>query len=159
MAGVKTRYGFSGAEGSSDEGPPSQRAARTVIGHETHGPGALYGLASHPEAGPSSRPNAAPNQEPKTGVPEPIDQKEFTEKIPGRSVHSGKSKFPAIARLFGRWTTGGGFVSRSRILDAEDVLSEVPRNLWPSRIAIFVGAAFISFLMALAVMKIGHMGF
>jgi hypothetical protein len=154
MPGSKTRFGFSGTdeplplEGQSPDAP---RAARTVMGHETHRPG---------QAGTSSprieTQGGGPPPEPRSGVPETVVRDEITEKVGYRQGHTGKSKLPAIARLLGRWTTGGGFLSRSRIL-ADETLPELPRNVWPSRIAIFLGAALLSFLIALAVLKAGHL--
>jgi hypothetical protein len=79
---------------------------------------------------------------------------ETTEEIPRRPSHSGKSKFPALARLFGRWTTGGGFRARSGMSRVDDDLLNVPRDPLVSRVAMFVVAALLSFLVALAVLKV-----
>jgi hypothetical protein len=157
MPGSKTRFGFSGAdeplplEGNAPDAP---RATRTVYGHETHGPGQAGSPSPSPSPSPRPEPQGArPSPE---GVPETVVQGEITEKVGYRRGHTGKSKFPAIARLLGRWTTGGRFLSRSRIL-ADETLPELPRNVWPSRIAIFLGAALLSFLIALAVLKAGRL--
>jgi hypothetical protein len=156
MPGSKTRFGFSGADEPSPltgDAPDGPRAARTIFGHETHRPGE----AVAPKHAPKAEVQAPPAPEPKSGVPEAVVREEITERLAGRPRHTGKSKFPAIARLLGRWTTGGGFLSRSRILSSEEPLPQLPRNVWPSRIAIFLGAALLSFLIALAVMKVGHL--
>ena len=86
-------------------------------------------------------------------VPEAITD-ETTEELPARPSHTGKSKFPAFARFLGRWTTGGGFLSRSGMFGGVDELPRVPRDPWLSRVAIFVVAALFSFLVALAVLKL-----
>ena len=88
-----------------------------------------------------------------TSVPDAIAD-ETTDQLPERRSHTGKSKFPAFARLFGRWTTGGGFLSRSRMSGDADDLPRVPREAWAYRVAIFVVAALFSFLVALAVLKL-----
>ena len=149
MSGSKTKPGFfSGGEppASKPDEEPSPRAARTVIGHEIHLRTPLV---------PSPAAEAPPPPRPTTsgGVPEPITD-ETTEELPPRPSHTGKSKFPALARLFGRWTTGGGFLSRSRMSVDDDDLPRVPRDAWASRVAIFAMAALLSFLMALAVLKV-----
>lgn len=158
MSGSKTRFGFSGAhEPSHVEGqaPEVPRAARTFIGHETHRPGEV----APPKAAPKIEVEGAattligPVMSVPPGVPEAVMQEEFTERVPGRGRHTGKSRFPAIARLFGRWTTGGHFRSGGGAPD-DGTLPEIPRNLWASRIVIFLGAALLSFLIALAAMKL-----
>jgi hypothetical protein len=160
MPGSKTRFGFSGTDEPvplEGKAPDAPRAARTVLGHETHRPGqaGASSPASNPSPGIESQ-GARPTPEPRSGVPEAVVHEEITERVGTRRGHTGKSKFPAIARLLGRWTTEGRFLSRSRIL-ADETMPEVPRNVWPSRIAIFLGAALLSFLIAMAVMKAGHL--
>jgi hypothetical protein len=157
MPGSKTRFGFSGANEPlplEGDAPDASRAARTIMGHETHRPG--QAAASPPTPKVEIR-AADPSLETKSAVPEPVLREEVTERVLDRHRHTGKSKFPAIARLLGRWTTGGGFLSRSRILSSDEALPQLPRNVWPSRIIIFLGAALLSFLIALAVMKVGHL--
>jgi hypothetical protein len=146
MPGSKTRPGFfAGGEppASKPDEDPSPRAARTVIGHEMH---LRTPLAPRPAA------QAAPLPV-ETSVPEPITD-ETTDQLPPRPSHTGKSKFPAFARLLGRWTTGGGFLSRSGMFGGTDDLPRVPRDPWVSRVAIFMVAALFSFLVALAVLKL-----
>ena len=153
MPGSKTRFGFSGAGEPlplSGGAPDAPRAARTVFGHEAH----LPGRASTPRFGVPAATRAA---EPRSGVPETVSHGDSTEKVTGHRTHSGKSKFPAIARMLGRWTTGGGFLARSRPHSGQ-ALPGVSRGVWLSRIAILVGAALLSFLIALAVMKAGRLG-
>lgn len=147
MSGSKTRPGFfAGGEppASKPDEQPSPRAARTVIGHEIH---LRTPLVPRPEA------KAPPAPRMETPVPEAITD-ETTEKLSARPGHTGKSKLPAFARLFGRWTTGGGFLSRSRMFGDADDLPRVARDPWVSRVAIFVLAALFSFLVALAVLKL-----
>ena len=147
MSGSNTRPGFFGGDEPpplNPEGDPSPRAARTIIGHEIH-------LRKRPDPLPTAGVPSSP-QEP-IGVPETVTD-EITEEIPRRPSHSGKSKFPALARLFGRWTTGGGFLSRSRMSRVDDDLLNVPRDPWVSRVAMFAVAALLSFLVALAVLKV-----
>jgi hypothetical protein len=150
MSGSKTNPGFFGGSeppppASKSDEDASPRAARTVIGHELH-------LRSPPVLRPAAD-LPPPRVETSAGVPEAVTD-ETTEELPARPRHSGKSKFPALARLFGRWTTGGGFLSRSRMSGGDDDLPSVPRDAWASRVAIFVVAALFSFLVALAVLKL-----
>jgi hypothetical protein len=153
MSGSKTRFGFSGANEPlppHSPAPNPPQVSRTIIGRETHRPG----------AGPQKKieVQATRPSEPKSGVPESVIREDKTERVFDRGRRpTGKSKFPPIARLLGRWTTGGGFLSRSRMLASDETLPAIPRNVWPSRIAIFLGAAVLSFLIALAVIKIGHL--
>jgi hypothetical protein len=149
MSGSKTRPGFfSGGEppASKPDEEPSPRATRTVIGHEIH-------LRTPLVPRPVSETPPPPRQETSGGVHEPITD-ETTEELPARPSHTGKSRFPALARLFGRWTTGGGFLSRSHMSREAGDLPRVPREAWVSRVAIFVMAALISFMVALAVLKV-----
>ena len=151
MSGSNTRPGFSGGDEPPPPNPeedPSPRAARTVIGREIH-------LRARPDPLPKASLPASP-QAP-TGVPETLIE-ETTEEIPRRPSHSGKSKLPALARLFGRWTTGGGFLARSRLSRVDDDLLNVPRDPWAFRVAMFVVAALLSFLVALAVLKVHQCG-
>jgi len=99
---------------------------------------------------PAAQVPAAPVE---TSVPETIPD-ETTDQLPPRPSHTGKSKFPAFARLLGRWTTGGGFLSRSGMFGGVDDLPRVPRDPWGARVAIFVVAALFSFLVALAALKL-----
>lgn len=150
MPGSKTRPGFfAGGEApaSKPDEDSSPRAARTVIGHEMH---LRTPLAPRPAA-------QAPPPPGETSVPEAIPD-ETTDQLPPRPSHTGKSKFPAFARLLGRWTTGGGFLARSGIFGGADDLPRVPRDPWVSRIAIFAVAALFSFLVALAVLKLHRCG-
>ena len=149
MSGSKTRLGFFGGDEpppSDPEGVSSQHAARTVIGHDIH-------LRPPPARPPLSGTPPTSREEPLPAVPETVTD-ETTEELPPRPSHTGKTKFPAFARLFGRWTTGGGFLERSRTSGDNADLPHVPREAWVSRLAIFVVAGFASFLLALAVLKL-----
>jgi hypothetical protein len=173
MSGSKTRLGFSGGSEpppSDPKGEISPRAARTMIGHEIHlrAPPDLRPAAGVPEtprqealADEPGTPRqealagtpATPLGEARASVPETaID--EITEELPLRPSHTGKTKFPALARLFGRWTTGGSFLSRSRMSGIDGDLLNVPREAWVSRVAIFAVAGLLSFLVALAALKV-----
>lgn len=161
MSGSKTRPGFSGG----DEPPPSDpeadvspRAARTMIGHEIHlrapsDPGPAAGVPPTPSEEVLARVPPTPREEARASVPEAVTD-ETTEELPLRPTHTGKTRFPALARLFGRWTTGGGFLSRSRMSGTDDEPLNVPREAWASRVAIFAAAGLVSFLVALAVLKV-----
>lgn len=161
MSGSKTRLGFSGGDEpppSDSEGEASPRAARTMIGHDIHlrAPLNLRPAGSAPltpRQGTPARVPETPRQEALGGVPEAITD-DTTEELPARPSHSGKTKFPALARLFGRWTTGGRFLSRSRMSGSDDDFSDVPREAWVSRAGVFLLAAVFSFLVALAVLKL-----
>jgi hypothetical protein len=163
MSGSKTRPGFSGG----DEPPPSDpeadaspRPARTMIGHEIHlrapsDPGPAAGVPPIPREEVLARVPPTPREEARASVPEAVTD-ETTEELPLRPSHTGKTRFPALARLFGRWTTGGGFLSRSRMSGTDDEPLNVPREAWASRVAIFAVAGLVSFLVALAVLKVHH---
>ena len=148
MSGSKTILGFSGNQEppatNPEEGLPP-RAARTVIGRPAQ---PIPGVVPLPEASIPS----TPSDEAPVGVPVAVTD-EVTEQVSPQAIHTGKSRFPAMARLFGRWTTQGGFLSRSRMTGSDQDLLEVPRHVWPSRVAVFVVASLFSFLVALAVLK------
>jgi hypothetical protein len=149
MSGSKTHPGFFGGSeppASKSDEEASPRAARTVIGHEIH-------LRAQQVPGPAGKLPPNPHAETSEGVPQAITD-ETTDQLPARPSHTGKSGFPALARLFGRWTTGGGFLSRSRMSAGDDDVPKVPRDAWASRVVIFVAAAIFSFLVALAVLKL-----
>ena len=151
MSGSTTRPGFFGGEEPplpNPEGAPSPRAARTVMGREIHRPA---------PADPHRAPDLPASPQAPVGVPQTVTD-ETTDEIPRRPSHSGKSKFPALARLFGRWTTGGGFRARTGMSRVDDELLNVPRDPFVSRVAMFVAAALLSFLVALAVLKMHRCG-
>jgi hypothetical protein len=169
MSSSKTILGFTGNSPTSD--PPAgadssdPRVSRTIIGHDLHRPtGQVEPRPSAPV--PVQRTSAARSDSP---VPAPrassarpsassavVTQavEEVTEQIPGRRPsHSGKTGFPAFARLFGRWTTGGTFHRRSS-MDAESEDISVPRDPWAQRFVVLFGAALLSFLIALGVVRL-----
>ena len=143
MAGSKTRFGFSGAdeplplEGVASEAP---RAAVTLTGHETH----CAGQATSPKPAKIQVQDVARVSESRSGVPETVVREEVTERLADRGPHTGKSKFPAIARLLGRWTSSGVFLSRSRILDADDTIPKLPVR-FGLRASPFSGGRFAQF--------------
>jgi hypothetical protein len=129
-----------------------------MIGHEIHlrAPSDRLPPVGAPRPPPeevlAGEPPTA-REEARASVPEAVTD-ETTEELPLRPSHTGKTRFPALARLFGRWTTGGGFLSRSRMSGTDDDPLDVPREAWASRVAIFAAAGLVSFLLALVVLKV-----
>lgn len=170
MSGSKTILGFTGNSPASDPaagGDSSDpRASRTIIGHDLHRPaGQVEPRRSAPVPRPSTARANSPGPAPRPHVPSArpssssavVTQavEEVTEQIPGRRrpSHSGKTGFPAFARLFGRWTTGGTFRRRSSLeAEADDI--SVPRDPWAQRLVVLLGAALFSFLIALGVVRL-----
>jgi hypothetical protein len=137
---ASTRSGFPGGFTGGD-GPTDVQSARTLYGHDLHlEPGAVDVSPAQPVSQPD----------------EPVDlrpvttEEEFTP--PARfPSHTGKSRFPALARLFGRWNTHGRF--EARIADDDD-LDVVPRERFLRPLAIVVATSAISFFIVVALLKL-----
>jgi hypothetical protein len=68
--------------------------------------------------------------------------------------HSGKSNFPTIAKVFGRWTTGGGFKRQSQ-LDAQDDEGLVPpKDPMIRNVALLVIVAVLSFSLVMFLLRL-----
>lgn len=142
MAGAPTRFGFAGdAAGTPpDDGDvKDSRLGRTVYGHERHLPAA--GLPARAGT-PRVLAVAAP------AVPAP------TPRVPRETPHvrrgapkDGRSRFPALARLLGRWNSAGVLVAQSD-LDGGDLLV-VPRERYLRQVLIVGGAALLGFFAVL----------
>jgi hypothetical protein len=144
MSGQKTILGFS----SSKDDPPKPNealAARTVIGREVHLPERNLGPTNDQ---PIDRPAIyEQTQEQPSVIPTPLPEETTVPVVRSsmRPSHTGKSRFPAIARFFGRWTTGGSFLSKSQ-LDANEEL--VPAQTKGVRTILLVSViAVLSFLI------------
>ena len=134
---ASSRSGFPGGFSGGD-GPTDVQSARTLYGHDLHlEPGSVDISPAHQERPP----------EPED--PRPVTtEEEFTP--PARfASHSGKSRFPALARLFGRWNTGGQFEA-----NASDELDVVPRERILRPLAIVVATSAISFFIVVALLKL-----
>src|SRR5262245_27927543 len=100
---ASTRTGIPGGFSGGD-GPTDTQSARTLFGHDLHlEPGSVD---ISPAQASAPAPEAA---RPVTNTARPVTtEEEFTAPVRVPS-HSGKSRFPALARLFGRWNTHGQF--------------------------------------------------
>jgi hypothetical protein len=98
MAGAPTKYGFSGGE--APEGTSHPRSFPTLLGHDTHDASA----AGSGEVLPTPRPDPVAPAEQAQSEP----QQDPTLRPP---THSGKSNYPTVARLFGRWNQEGQLVA------------------------------------------------
>jgi hypothetical protein len=143
MAGPRTKFGFAGSAGEGLE----SRSSPTVLGHAPH-----LGVPVPGEV--VERAPAAPPGDP-VAPPSPAEPGEVSAEVAGQPPsHSGKSNYPSVARLFGRWDENGNLViddppiGETTIDDADPL--EVPhqRGLRPWMlvvIALAVGLAVIAF--------------
>ena len=136
---ASTRSGFPGGFTGGD-GPTDVQSARTLYGHDLH---LEPGSVDVSPAQPVSQPDEPVDLRPVT------TEEEFTP--PARlPSHSGKSRFPALARLFGRWNTHGRFETRME----DDDLDVVPRERFLRPLAIVVATSAISFFIVVALLKL-----
>jgi len=135
---ASTRSGLPGGF-SGGNGPTDVQSAPTLYGHDLHLDRA--GLEPGPGREPAQDPAPArPVTQEEEFVPEPTDS------LGGRS---GKSRFPALARFFGRWNTRGEFEERT-----DDELDTVPRDRVLRPLAIVVATAAISFFIVVGLLKL-----
>jgi len=133
---ASTRSGIPGGFSGGD-GPTDTQSARTLFGHDLHlEPGSVDISPAHASGPP---PEAA----------RPVTtEEEFTAPVRVPS-HSGKSRFPALARLFGRWNTHGQFEA-----NLDDDLDVIPRERFLRPLAVVVATAAISFFIVVALLKL-----
>jgi hypothetical protein len=142
MAGARTRFGFAGS-GGEDLGP---RSSPTVLGHAVHlGTPASGEVVGHAPARPDGDPVAPP----------PAAEPGAAAEVPGRPPsHTGKSNFPSMARLFGRWDEDGKLViddprvGGAAIDDDDSLVVPRERGIRPWMllvIALAVGLAVVAF--------------
>jgi hypothetical protein len=136
---ASTRSGLPGGF-SGGNGPTDVQSARTLYGHDLHlNRGELdAGAVRDPAPETPSRPVTQEEE----FAPEPTDS------LRGRS---GKSRFPALAKLFGRWNTRGQFEPRYA---EDDDLDTVPRERLLRPLAIVVATAAISFFIVVGLLKL-----
>jgi hypothetical protein len=136
---ASTRSGFPGGFSGGD-GPTDVQSARTLYGHDLHlEPGSV-------DISPANQPSA-PEEDPERARPVTTEE-EFTAPVRVPS-HSGKSRFPALARLFGRWNTHGQFEA-----NLDEDLDVIPRERFLRPLAIVVATAAISFFIVVALLKL-----
>jgi hypothetical protein len=135
---ASTRSGLPGEFSGGGE-PTDVRSARTLFGHDLH-------LDRERLEGPAA------NEVTEPPVPErPVTvEEEIAPPRPNLPSHTGKSRFPALARLFGRWNTYGQFEANRDTLD----LDEIPRERFLRPLAIVVATAAISFFIVVALLKL-----
>jgi hypothetical protein len=134
---ASTRSGIPGGFSGGD-GPTDTQSARTLFGHDLHlAPGSV-------DVSPAPTPDP-PVEEPSRPV---TTEEEFT--APANLVsHSGKSRFPPLAQLFGRWNTQGQFEN-----NLDEDLDVIPRERFLRPLAIVVATAAISFFIVVALLKL-----
>src|SRR3954452_20203181 len=133
---ASTRSGFPGGFSGGD-GPTDTQSARTLFGHDLHlEPGSV-----------DVSPGRSAPVDPDAARPVTTEE-EFTAPVRVPS-HSGKSRFPALARLFGRWNTHGQFET-----NLDDDLDVIPRERFLRPLAIVVATAAISFFIVVALLKL-----
>jgi hypothetical protein len=146
---ASSRSGPAGGH-SGGGGPTDVQSARTLYGHDLHlERGAAEAVAVAPVVAEERL-----EAETTTPVHRPITVEE--EVAGGTGVdslhgHSGKSRFPALARLFGRWNTQGRF---DPYLDDDLDLDNVPRERFLRPLAIVVATAAISFFIVVALLRL-----
>ncbi|HXU79835.1 MAG TPA: hypothetical protein VN914_00440 [Polyangia bacterium] len=141
---ASTRSGLPGGFSGGGDGPTDVQSARTLYGHDLHlEPGSVDVSPAQPVNQPSDESDEGLDSRPVT------TEEEFTP--PARfPSHSGKSRFPALARLFGRWNTQGRFERRLE----DDDLDVVPRERVLRPLAIVVATSAISFFIVVALLKL-----
>ncbi len=168
MGGTTTRYGFSGAPEVAAEEPVSQdvRSNRTIYGHDFHLRPPLpvpEPAAPPPPAPPEPVQPRHPARPPVPGPPASssslrLSRPDVCSRRFGSAMRygpapkrSGKSRFPALARIFGRWNTEGSFVRSDSPRD-RDTLS-IPRDKNLRAVAIVGGMALVSFFLVLGLLR------
>ena len=139
---ASTKSGLSGGF-SGGGGPTDVQSARTLYGHDMHLRSALEAAAPV---------NEVHEEEQTDCVERPVTVEEEVapasdEIIPGRT---GKSRFPALARLFGRWNTQGQFEQKFY----DDDLDSIPRERFLRPLAIVVATAAISFFIVVGLLRL-----
>jgi hypothetical protein len=145
---ASTRSGFTGGF-SGGNGPTDVRSAPTLYGHDLHLNRSA--LEAAPVNGVDE--SAAPSERPVTLEEDLQDQLDVESPDASRATapsHTGKSRFPALARLFGRWNTRGEFEADRPTLD----LDEIPRERFLRPLAIVVATAAISFFIVVGLLKL-----
>lgn len=143
MAGPRTKFGF--AESGGEELEP--RSSPTVLGHAVHLGAPLSGEVA----------DGAPSRAAGDPVAPPSAAEPAAAEVPGRPPsHTGKSNFPSVARLFGRWDEEGKLiiddphVGATTIDDGDSLVVPRERGFRPWMllvIALAVGLAALAFTL------------
>jgi hypothetical protein len=143
MAGGRTRFGFA-RSGGEELGP---RSSPTVLGHAVH---LGTPVASEIVDRASDRPDS-------DAVVALLAAEPGAVEVPGRPPsHTGKSNFPSVARLFGRWDSEGKLViddphvGGAALGDDDSLILARERGLRPWMllvIAVALGLAVIAFAL------------
>jgi hypothetical protein len=150
MAGSRTRFGFAG--GGGPNGTPDPRSSRTILGHDAH--------LLRTEL-PPAEPRPATQELPPTAVVPPTEEPPAAAPPPARvPSHSGKSNYPTVARLFGRWNDDGKLVAHDHPEPAvpdwvvtDDELLEPPRERAIPRWALVAVAIAVCVLAAALLLR------
>jgi hypothetical protein len=143
MAGPRTRFGFAGTDGP--EGAPGPRSSPTLHGHAVHhGPG--QDLDRAPLLARPAPESVAPS-------PEPVEAPAVAEVAGRPPTHSGKSNYPSIARLYGRWDEDGKLISdeppvADPTMDDDDLLVVPRQRVFPPWMLVVIAAALSFAVMA-----------
>jgi hypothetical protein len=155
MAGSRTRYGFAGDD---DHGNDRPRTAPTLLGHDTH----AIPLPGVPAAAADPVPAAADPVPAAAAVPLPVPAEPAPEAEVRPPPHTGKSNYPTVARLFGRWDQEGKLLpdgppvpapdpapAPDSLLDGDSL--HIPRERIPRWVLLAIAAgvvlAVVGFLM------------
>lgn len=151
MAGT-TRFGF--ASGRAEDAPDQTedvRTAQTIFGRDLHLPARAPTEAPGESPGASATSTAENPQESAAPAEAPVGA--FDDDLTATALRTGKSRFAALAGLFGRWTTGGGF--RSMGAGEWDASSGVfPRQRYFRSAALVLAAAAASFFGVIGLLKL-----
>jgi hypothetical protein len=157
MSGSKTRFGFSG--GSDPPDPEETRAATTVLGHDIHlqlpegVPPPRFPVAATPVPPPTDPPmplTPPPAWAPPVRPTEPVMDMQDTN--PRRQ--SRRPQESRFARVLGRWTKSGRFLSRSRMEMEANQHANIPRDTTGRNVLIVLLVAFFTFIVTLSVVKL-----
>jgi hypothetical protein len=146
MAGSTTRFGF--ASGAGGDAEDEARAATTLYGRDLHLDRAALSSLGVPAHAPEAVEQGAAAPAAEAAAESPGDD------APALTPpeHTGKSRFPALARLFGRWNTGGDLVEHAD----RDSLFEIPRPSYRRPLGILAVAASVGFLVVVLLIRFNH---
>jgi len=99
---------------------------------------------------PAEDPPKEPTKRLPVAITEEMDQVERST----RPQHSGKSNFPTIAKVFGRWTTGGGFNRQSQLDAQDEELLVPPKDPLIRNVALLVVVAVLSFSFVMFILRL-----
>jgi hypothetical protein len=153
MAGTKTRFGYFGSGGDEPPGTGESGAARTIIGRDIHLPPTAPEIPAAATAPAPSLPLRDAVSRPAVGAVAAPMTEAITAAIPDR--WPPRPRPSRLARLLGRWTTGGNFRSHEAA-DASPLTDDdlkLPRETAARNVLLVLAIAALTFLITFAIMR------